>query len=131
MSDKIFLEIPEMINKKHAGLADYLKGFGCCTVKFAEEYGVPDEWQVKPAEPVVLSAEEIIKKVKSETINTSLFDTESVTDAIKIADINGQVKRQRALQSLIVAAKAYVKMDNNALQLKHCLKNIPPIGDHG
>ena len=61
---------------------------------------------IDPAEPVVLSAEEILDKSKNNTIHSSLWDIESVKDIISMSDKNGQIKERKNLQPLIDALRS-------------------------
>jgi len=67
-----------------------------------------DKWQVKTAEPVVLSAEEMLKRLQITLRDTSSFlHDKCYLEEIKRADKNGQTKEQLRMKPLIESISKY------------------------
>jgi len=86
------------------------------------------DWQIIPAKPVVLSAEEIIDKAASCNIAISWSFFEDVKKYINICRDNFRLERDNELKPAIEAAQNSImggRIEENALE--EILLNLPPL----
>jgi hypothetical protein len=113
---------------------------GAESIKKMVENSISDKWQVKPAEPKVLTADEIINR--GETWQSLVITNLTQNDAVRIdldrmfteAHRNGRLDRNIELNQIFVDLENMLKCDDEDLSywqevFFHTLENLKPLNE--